>query len=176
MSGGLAELCWSIIDANLYLTLGTADLDGRPWVSPVYFATSDYAEFYWVSARDARHSRNIAKRPEVSMVIFDSQVPTYHGRAVYLSATATELIGRDLERGVEVYPGSPARGATGVAIDDVTAPSAYRLYGATVTEAFVLCPREPRQPCPLHSVDVDHRANVTLTWPPGSGVGVGRRE
>jgi len=26
-----------IIEANLYLTLGTADSDGRPWTSPVYF-------------------------------------------------------------------------------------------------------------------------------------------
>jgi len=49
----------AIIDANLYVTLGTADADGIPWVSPVYFATSDYDEFYWVSAQDATHSRNI---------------------------------------------------------------------------------------------------------------------
>ncbi|HEY3002866.1 MAG TPA: pyridoxamine 5'-phosphate oxidase family protein, partial [Kribbellaceae bacterium] len=90
----------ALIDANLYVTLGTADADGTPWVSPVYFATADYAEFYWTSADDAAHSRNIARRPQVSMVIFDSQVPTYHGRAVYLSATATELTGRDLDRGL----------------------------------------------------------------------------
>jgi hypothetical protein len=48
----------------------------------VYFATADYAEFYWVSARDAAHSRNIAQRPQMSLVIFDSQVPTYHGRGL----------------------------------------------------------------------------------------------
>ncbi|MGH2983761.1 MAG: pyridoxamine 5'-phosphate oxidase family protein [Solirubrobacterales bacterium] len=29
----------AIIDSNLYMTLGTADQSGRPWVSPVYFAT-----------------------------------------------------------------------------------------------------------------------------------------
>lgn len=28
----------AIIDANLYMTLGTADRAGRPWVSPVYYA------------------------------------------------------------------------------------------------------------------------------------------
>ena len=37
----------ALIDANLYVTLGTADADGVPWVSPVYFATDGYAEFYW---------------------------------------------------------------------------------------------------------------------------------
>lgn len=72
----------ALIEANLYMTLGTADAEGRPWLSPVYFATADYAEFYWVSARDAAHSRNIAQRPQMSLVIFDSQVPTYHGRGL----------------------------------------------------------------------------------------------
>jgi hypothetical protein len=97
------------------------------------------------------------------MVIFDSQVPTYHGRAVYLSATAAELTGRELDRGVGIYPGPVTRGATRMAPDDVTAPSPYRLYRATVTEAFVLCPREPRQPCPLHLINADHRTPV-LPW------------
>jgi len=153
----------AIIDANLYVTLGTAGADGIPWVSPVYFATADYAEFYWVSAQDATHSRNIAQRSQVSMVIFDSQVPTYHGRAVYLSGVAAELDGRDLDRGIEIYPGLPTRGASTVDRADVAPPSGYRLYRATVTEAFVLCPREPRQPCPLHSIAADHRAPV-VPW------------
>jgi nitroimidazol reductase NimA-like FMN-containing flavoprotein (pyridoxamine 5'-phosphate oxidase superfamily) len=149
-----------LIDANLYLTLGTADVEGRPWVSPVYFATAGYAEFYWVSAHDAAHSRNIVRRPQVSMVVFDSRVPTYHGRAVYLSATAAELSGPDLDHGLGIYPGPAARGATEVSPDDVTAPSPYRLYRATVTEASVLCPREPRRPCAPHSIDADHRTPV----------------
>jgi hypothetical protein len=34
----LAAHARAIIDANLYLTLGTADPDGRPWTSLVYFA------------------------------------------------------------------------------------------------------------------------------------------
>lgn len=153
----------ALIEANRYMTLGTADAEGRPWVSPVYFATADYAEFYWVSAHDAAHSRNVAQRPLVSMVIFDSQVPTYHGRAVYLSATGTELAGRDLDRGIGIFPGPATRVGAPVTADDVTAPSPYRLYRATVTEAFVLCPREPRQPCPRHSINADHRTPV-VPW------------
>ncbi len=151
----------ALIDANLYVTLGTAGIDGTPWVSPVYFATADYAEYYWVSAEDAAHSGNLARHPKLSMVIFDSQVPTYHGRAVYLSATATELADRDRDRGLGIYPGPAIRGVTPVELADVTAPSRYRLYRATVTEAFVLCPREPRQACPLHDTAFDHRTPVT---------------
>ena len=153
----------ALIDANLYVTLGTADPDGTPWVSPVYFATADYAAFYWMSADDAEHSRNIAGRPQVSMVIFDSQVPPYHGRAVYLSATATELAGPDLVRALDIYPRPQSRDAIGVELSDVIAPSRYRMYQASVTEASVLCPREPRQPCPQHGLSGDLRTPV-VPW------------
>src|SRR5215208_7285338 len=40
----------AIIDSNFYMTLGTADEEGRPWVSPVYYAAEGYAKFYWVSS------------------------------------------------------------------------------------------------------------------------------
>jgi nitroimidazol reductase NimA-like FMN-containing flavoprotein (pyridoxamine 5'-phosphate oxidase superfamily) len=45
----------AIIDANLYMVLGTADEAGRPWVSPVYFAHSGYNEFFWVSRPETKH-------------------------------------------------------------------------------------------------------------------------
>ena len=34
-----------IIDANQYMVLGTADVAGDPWASPVWFAHDDYREF-----------------------------------------------------------------------------------------------------------------------------------
>ena len=163
MSGDLADLARSIIDANLYLTLGTADGDGRPWVSPVYFATADYIDFYWVSDAGAMHSRNLARRPQVSMVIFDSRVPTYTGRAVYLLGEAFELSGSGIDRGLAIYPGAPERGAGSLTRDQVVPPAPYRLYSARVSEHFVSCPRDIGRPCPLHGIDVDHRASVTLT-------------
>jgi hypothetical protein len=153
----------ALMDANLYVTLGTADADGTPWTAPVCFATADYAELFWMSRRDAQHSRNIATRPQIAMVIFDSTVPTYHGRAAYLSGTAIELAGRDLDRGIQVFAGDPSRGLSTLTFEDVTTPSEYRLYRATIGEAFVLCPREPRQPCPVHGIAADHRAPV-VPW------------
>ena len=63
-----------IIEANRYLVLATADATGRPWSSPVYFAHIDFSEFFWLSLPDVTHSRNIAARPEVGIVVFDSQV------------------------------------------------------------------------------------------------------
>src|SRR5262245_39899362 len=98
------------------MTLGTADGDGQPWTTPVYFATADYTRFYWTSTLEATHSRNILDRPQVSIVIFDSTVRPYHGRGVYMSAVAEELSGAGLDEGLAVYPGPPSRGA-----GDVTA-------------------------------------------------------
>jgi nitroimidazol reductase NimA-like FMN-containing flavoprotein (pyridoxamine 5'-phosphate oxidase superfamily) len=159
-SADLVAHARALIDANDYLTLGTAGPDGRPWTSPVYFAPAADREFLWVSATDARHSRHIAERPQVSLVVFDSTVVPYHGRAVYASGEARELAGDDLDRALRSYPRSNGRGATAVTRDDVTGPSEYRLFRAVLSEMWVLCPREPRQPCPLHGLAKDHRAEV----------------
>lgn len=149
----------AIINRNLYLTLGTTDPDGHPWTSPVYFAPASDRTFYWVSATDARHSRHLAERPMVSMVIFDSTVAPYHGRAVYAVGQAREVPSSDLDRALAAYP-RPGGQATPATRQELTAPAPYRLYQATAFELWVLCPREPGQPCPLHGLAKDHRTRV----------------
>jgi nitroimidazol reductase NimA-like FMN-containing flavoprotein (pyridoxamine 5'-phosphate oxidase superfamily) len=42
----LGAIARVMIDSNFYMTLGTADENGRPWVSPVYYAHEGYANFY----------------------------------------------------------------------------------------------------------------------------------
>jgi hypothetical protein len=42
----------------------------------------------------------------------------------------------------------------------VTGAQPYRMYVATVSQLWVLCPREPRTPCALHGLSKDHRALV----------------
>ena len=113
MSGpSLAAAARAVIDANVYMTLGTRAGDGSPWVSPVFYAASAYRDFYWISSPDATHSRNLAQRPQVSLVIFDSRQPPGSGQAVYIAATAEELTGAEVARGLTVYPGPAERGAT----------------------------------------------------------------
>ncbi|GAA4461948.1 pyridoxamine 5'-phosphate oxidase family protein [Phytohabitans houttuyneae] len=167
----LATHARDLLAANRYLTLGTVDPDGRPWTTPVYFASAGLREFYWTSQTDALHSRNLAERPQVSLVVFDSTVLPFHGRAVYATATASELAGEELDRGLRAYPARGDRNAVALTRDDVTGPSPYRLYRATATDVWVLCPRPPRQPCPLHAIDRDHRARVDLDAAPAPGGG-----
>ncbi|MDT7801229.1 MAG: hypothetical protein QOI78_4662 [Actinomycetota bacterium] len=160
MTDDLRAHARALIDANLYLTLGTTDPDGRPWLAPVYFAPSGDRTFLWVSDVEARHSRNLAERPAVSLVVFDSTVAPYHGRAVYASGEARALGGDDLDRALGSYPRRDARGASPIGLDDVIEPSSYRLYEVTAAEMWVLCPREPGQLCALHGRGDDHRAEL----------------
>src|SRR5918995_2043049 len=99
----LEAIARRVIDSNRFMTIGTADDGSVSWVSPVWYASVEYREFFWVSSPDARHSRNIATRPQVSIVVFDSTAPVGAGQAVYVSAAAEEWEGADLERGVGVY-------------------------------------------------------------------------
>jgi nitroimidazol reductase NimA-like FMN-containing flavoprotein (pyridoxamine 5'-phosphate oxidase superfamily) len=128
-----------IIDRSMYMVLGTADAAGSPWVSPVYFAVSDYRDFYWVSLPDAQHSRNLEGRPEVSIVVFDSGAPIGTGQAVYMSARAEELTGAELERGIEVFARrSEEHGGRTWSADDVRPPAPHRLYRASVDQHWML--------------------------------------
>jgi nitroimidazol reductase NimA-like FMN-containing flavoprotein (pyridoxamine 5'-phosphate oxidase superfamily) len=108
-------------------------------VSPVYFAVSEYADFYWVSLPDVQHSRNVAERPEVSIVVFDSGVPIGTGQGVYMSARAEELAGEELERGIEVFSQrSVQHGGRPWNADDVRATAPHRLYRASVDQHWLL--------------------------------------
>jgi predicted pyridoxine 5'-phosphate oxidase superfamily flavin-nucleotide-binding protein len=140
-----ADVARSVIDANRYMALGTADEAGHPWVSPVWFASVDYRNFHWVSSPDAKHSRNLGARPEVAIAIFDSSVPVGGAQAVYMKATAKELTGPELEEGLEIFDRVSRRDiGRAFGLDDVQGSALFRLYRATVLEHWVLIPgRDP---------------------------------
>jgi hypothetical protein len=147
-----AETARAIIDANLYMVLGTADPSGLPWASPVYFAVDGYRDFYWVSRPTVTHSRNIASRPEVSIVVFDSSVPISTGQGVYMRAWAEALDGDELRRGIEIFSDrSVLHGGAVWTPDDVQEPALLRLYRATASEHSLLA----KDGTPDHRVTVD---------------------
>lgn len=41
----LGDIAKAVIDANLYMILGTAGDDGHPWVIPVYYSAEGYTDF-----------------------------------------------------------------------------------------------------------------------------------
>lgn len=134
-----------IVDAIMYMTLATADDEGRPWASPVWYAPATSTEFLWVSESDARHSRNLAICREVGIVIFDSTVPIGAAEAVYMEAVAEELTGGELDRTIAIYSGrSKDVGAREWTLGDVSPPARFRLYRAIASAAFVLGPNDRR--------------------------------
>lgn len=159
-SADLTRHAEALLAGNAYVTIGTVDPNGDPWTTPVYFAADGLRDYYWVSSQASQHSLNLAAHPRVSLAVFDSTVPAYHGRCVYAAGEATELSGEDLERGLAVYPGPASRGGSALTRDDVTGAAPWRLYRARASAVWVLCPREPRRPCPLHGRAEDHRERI----------------
>jgi uncharacterized protein YhbP (UPF0306 family) len=95
----------AVIEENKYLTLGTVDADGLPWVTPVYFTPEGHETFYWASSPAALHSVNVAARPDVSIAIFDSSVRIGGASAVYFRARAELVPDDELEHCAAVYSG-----------------------------------------------------------------------
>ena len=80
-----------LLAANRYLVLGTVGADGRPWVTPVFFAPLAADAVCWVSSPGSRHSRTIESRPSVALTVFDSTVAVGGAQAAYADAEARRI-------------------------------------------------------------------------------------
>jgi nitroimidazol reductase NimA-like FMN-containing flavoprotein (pyridoxamine 5'-phosphate oxidase superfamily) len=139
------DIAREVLGACSYAVLATADADGVPWASPVWFAMQDHSELYWVSHPGARHSQNIAVRTQIAMVVFDSTVAPGSGQGVYMTASAEQLTDLDaIERGIAVFSRESVReGAGEWGTDQVTGDARLRLYRASVHEFSILDPDSP---------------------------------
>ena len=139
------DVARDIIRANSYVVLATADAHGTPWASPVWFASEGHAQLYWVSHPAARHSQNIAVRPQISMVVFDSTVAPGTGQAVYMTATAQQLTDpAEVEHAITVFSRESIReGGEEWGVDAVSGQARLRLYRARMHESWILDPDSP---------------------------------
>jgi hypothetical protein len=156
----LAAAAREVIDTNRYMTIATAGADGHPWATPVYYSPVGYTDFYWISSPDAIHSRHIAERPQVAIVIFDSRVEvgTAAGTAVYMAADASEVPDADLDGAVGVAFPIRFPGVKSLRPDELRAPAPHRLYRARVTRHWILDPAGD----PEYGRRRDHRTAVDL--------------
>jgi general stress protein 26 len=154
----LARRARQVIDANHYMTLGTTEPDGRPRVSPVYFTQSGYRDFYWVSSPEAHHLANVAARPGVAIVIFDSTAPIGAGQAVYLTASATIVADADLAEECAVAFANVRPGAFAFTPDDLSGDAKLRLYVARAIKHEIHVPGRD----PAYGTGIDRRVEVRL--------------
>ena len=130
-----------IVDTNRYLVLATVSAEGAPWATPVYFANDDLRSFWWISAPDSRHSRNIEAHPSIAITVFDSSVPIGGAAAMYAEATAQQCPADAIDDGIATYSRCSERDGAGVwRVEHVTAPARLRLYRAHVDALFMLAP------------------------------------
>jgi nitroimidazol reductase NimA-like FMN-containing flavoprotein (pyridoxamine 5'-phosphate oxidase superfamily) len=139
------EIARELLGACSYVVLATADANGVPWASPVWFAMEGHGELYWVSRPGARHSQNIAVRPQIAMVVFDSTARPGSGQGVYMTATAEQLTDQDaIERGVAVFSRESIRATAGEwDVHRVTGEAQLRLYRASLHKCWILDPDTP---------------------------------
>jgi hypothetical protein len=128
----------AIVDEAAYMTLATADAQGRPWASPVWFAIASPTELVWVSRPQARHSQNLAVRRELGIVIFDSGVRIGTGTGVYIDAVADQIARPHVERLIEAFSArSLAQGGHEWTAADVSGAAELRLYRATAARVYL---------------------------------------
>ena len=143
----LGAIARSIVDTNRFMALATADRNGTPWVSPVWYAPLSYREYVWASRPGTRHSRNLAERPQAAIAIYDSHRPG-SWTAFYMAAVAEEL--EDVDDALEAFNRrSEAQGLRAWSPAEVAPPGEFRLYRATASEQFVLDDHDARLPVQL---------------------------
>lgn len=82
-------------------SIATLNDDGSPWSTPLHFAF-DNQYVYWLSPLDTQHSRNIARDPRVSIVVWSSdEIP--HVRGVYIQSRAVLLQGEAEDVARQIY-------------------------------------------------------------------------
>jgi pyridoxamine 5'-phosphate oxidase-like protein len=141
------------------MVLGTVEPDGRPRLSPVFYTPAGYRRFYWVSSPTAQHSRNVAERPDVEIVVFDSSVQPGQGQAVYMSAVAREVPPNELSTHLGDAFDPATRGARAFTVDELSGEGDLRLYVATATSYDVHVPGGH----PTLGRGIDHRAPADPT-------------
>ena len=85
------ERAREIVQQILYVTVASVSSEGKPWNSPVFSSFDDAGNFYWVSAPESQHSRNVEANGNAFLVIYDSTVPWGTGEGVYIEAQVDVL-------------------------------------------------------------------------------------
>jgi nitroimidazol reductase NimA-like FMN-containing flavoprotein (pyridoxamine 5'-phosphate oxidase superfamily) len=128
-----------ILSENRYLVLATADDEGNPWATPVFFAPLDPDTLCWVSAPSSRHSRNIADRPRVAITVFDSTVEIGHAEAAYFDASAVVVPASERDAALRALNGRLPEGKR-LEQGDLEPDGTLVLYRAALHRRYLLVP------------------------------------
>jgi hypothetical protein len=129
----------TVLDGTCYAVLATADADGTPWATPVWLAHDGLDRLYWLSWPGSRHSQLIEARPVIALTVFDSHAVPNEGTAFYATAQARRCPDERLDGGLRILNRRlEAYGIGGFTRERITGAARLRLYGAEITDAWVL--------------------------------------
>lgn len=103
-SSRLAATARRLLDAAPLFALATVSPGGRAHVNTAYFAWSRSYDLVWLSAPEARHSRNLRANPSAAVAVFASR-QSWGGkdRGIQLFGSAREVSGRDARAAQALY-------------------------------------------------------------------------
>ena len=127
------DIVKKIITDNKYLTLSTVNGDRSPHASPVFFVERN-GNFYWWSAKNSQHSKNVSRDGRVFITIFNSTVKEADARGVYIDAKVKEIN----EGHTDILSAYNDKAeAFKLATEDVSGDSPSRLYEATPLRCWI---------------------------------------
>ena len=100
----LVAMTRRLLDQSKLCAIATVSPGARAHVNTAYFAWGPSFEMVWLSAPEARHSRNIRANPSTAITVYRS-TQTWGGsdRGIQLFGTARELRGRDARAAEQLY-------------------------------------------------------------------------
>lgn len=100
----MTQLLRTLLDASTLFALATVTPSGKAHINTAYFAWMSDFRLVWLSATEARHSRNLSVNSSVAAAIFDSnQVWGNPDRGLQVFGTAAEARGELLTLADSAY-------------------------------------------------------------------------
>ena len=156
MDEQLIQKAKEIIEKIIYISLATTH-NNIPWNTPLVAAYDDQYNFYWRSAQEAVHSKNIKENDKVFFTLFDTHEQNWKLReAIYIQATAVEI--NNEEEIKQILPLLDKRSGTsfGTAVNFLN-DSPRRVYKAVPEKIWINVDGE------IKGQFVDKRVEIKLT-------------
>jgi uncharacterized protein YhbP (UPF0306 family) len=132
----LGSIARRLLNASTLCAISTVSPDERAHINTAYFAWTSAFEIVWLSAPEARHSRNIRRHPSVAIAVFDStQKWGGYDRGIQVFGIARELSKRAAGDAQRAY----RRRFKAYVPDEL---SAYRFYRVRPTRLKLFHERE----------------------------------
>lgn len=94
----LKKIARNILNTNQYMTLGTINEAGKPWVSPVVYSFDRSYNLYFASVPSSSHAKSIKKDPTLSVAIFDSHQLNGEGVGLQIVGEAKVVQAKDFAK------------------------------------------------------------------------------